>query len=131
MKRFKNFKELSESGIEPKLYQYYEKLLFKEELTRDFLETFGGDILLVENEEDVDRIPNYTPDNSTIKDPIMLGWQSLNKNPCLIDIAKLIEDTEYYLFFLVTNNAGGDSYLVHKSLVEKSEGLLKTIELSA
>lgn len=80
-----------------------------------FDEYIGGDVFIVETEEDLLSIKTYDleNDNATVMNTVT-SW----------DVCNFIEgdngEYTYALFVMITNNSGGDSFYVPKSLFGKA-----------
>jgi hypothetical protein len=92
-------------------------------LGTDFQGEFGGGFYLVETYEDLKQIISLVYDTSNNR------FRDITEMPTVFDVCEYI-DYEYIQILLCTNNAGGDTYLVHKHFTEKCPNIEKSIELT-
>lgn len=127
MKQFKNISELLTA---PESIYKYHKQVFRQiaeetgESVEDVMKepfeyVLGGDIFLVERFDDLCYI-------QTTKVDINGKWMTLLQTSDAFDACEWIGD--YVYIFYATNNAGGPSFWVPKSIVEESGFLRDSIE---
>jgi hypothetical protein len=129
MKIFKNMEELREGPeviykdcesvlkqISKDIDEPYE-VLYKE----PFENTFGGDVFLLESFKDQGEI------QTTVENPETGQWRSLLETSSAFDICEW-KGEDYLLVWYATNNAGGPSFWVPKSIVEESGFLRDSID---
>jgi hypothetical protein len=80
-------------------------LVFNPELRGAFEEVFGGDIFLVEKQEDLLAIPIASMDESLME---------------ASDVFDIFKETEsYFMILLITNNTGGPTFFVPKKFANE------------
>lgn len=88
----------------------------------NFIEAFGGDFFLVENEVDLEEIPSTVLVNGK--------YSNLKVSACAYDVFEMI-DENYAQVLLCTNNGGGTTYLIPKDIIENHKTVKESLELTA
>lgn len=90
----------------------------------DFDSDLGGRFYLVESEDDLSEICLASYDET------MLKYHTLADHAGAFDMCEYTECGEFVQVLLCTNNAGGNVYLIPKTIAEQSANVLKSIELT-
>lgn len=127
MKQYKNMTELM--SADEAIYTYYKDVLkqiekeigepFEQLFKESFENSLGGDVFIIERFDDLCHI-------QTNKEDINGKWMTLLQTADSFDVCEWIGD--YVYIFYATNNAGGPSFWVPKSIVEESGFLRDSIE---
>lgn len=91
-----------------------------------FIDIFGGYFYLVETLEDLNEIPVLAIEPGSGS----LGKSSLALMPSIFDSCEFLDNNEFLHILNCTNNAGGNTYLIPKAIVEQSFNVRKSIELT-
>lgn len=90
-------------------------VVFLEEALAFDLNEFGGLVYILENLEDLDKVPT-------------LSGAPLSEQESEFDIVEFVgKNKEFVMLFLATNNGGGATYYVPRALYETSPTLMKSI----
>jgi len=76
----------------------------------DFLSILGGYVYIIEREEEISEIPALSIKPDFVECDLL-------KEDCILDIAEKLEN--FFLICLITNNAGGNTYLIPASMTNK------------
>lgn len=95
-----------------------------ENTTESFDVYFGGGFYLVESLEDLKQIETMMPQ------PEQNRYLSLADNAAVFDVCEWTSSGKFVNVSLITNNSGGNTYLIPKSIAEQSPNVLTSIQLS-
>jgi hypothetical protein len=87
------------------LFNYFNKLINEDSLQETFGYLFGGNLFIIESPEELRNIK---------------GVQNFSVDEAVddYDVAEWTDEGNFAIFALITNNSGGNSYAVPKSIVE-------------
>jgi len=86
----------------------------------------GGNVYVVESFLDIKQIPTSIPNAGSAD-----GWATLFEASDAFDICEWVLDGKYVQLTQITNNSGGDTWLIPAHAAELVPTLLQSIELSA
>jgi hypothetical protein len=89
----------------------------------DFQGEFGGGFYLLETYSDLKQITSAVCDESNNR------YKDITQIATVFDVCEYVDET-YIQILLCTNNAGGDTYLVHKKFIPFCPNIEKSIELT-
>lgn len=118
----RNIVQLTQNSPSKILTEKVQKFCKDLELSgEDFLNDFGGFFYLVETEEDLKEIPTTVIINDK--------YSNLKDSASAFDIFERLDDNFYHVL-MVTNNSGGNTYIVPISIVENNPNALKSRDLT-
>jgi len=93
-----------------------------EDDAQEFVVYFGGDIFLVENEQDLKEI-DLPYDGSNVD-------RNITEGAAVFDIAEWILGGMYAQLMLITNNGGGNTYVIPRVVAGKSENVIESMKMT-
>lgn len=95
-------------------------------LSGNFELDFGGDVYLVETLEDLDSI--YT----LVEDPVDDSrWLNIREAASTFDQAAYLHGREWAMLWMATNNNGGSSYFIPRTIVDQCPHIEESMRLSS
>lgn len=96
----------------------------------NFENYFGGNFYLVETVEDLDQI--ITSEESSLPTPVegSGGWASIREKPCTFEWMHYLPSKDFIMIFNVTNNNGGPTYYVPRSVFEQCQNVEDSLIMS-
>jgi hypothetical protein len=88
---------------------------------QDFSADFGGVFFLVEDHDDLDKISTATFDEQLNR------YRTLLETGDEFDVCEYTKDGLFVQVLLITNNAGGHTYLIPKEIAQNSPTVLESI----
>jgi len=123
MKVYKDFEELKEAP--ETIYNYFRNLEDSKELTKvPFMEWYGGDVHLIENEIDLIEIP------TTVEAVGENRWKSITEVPDSYDSCRWLPDKTYVEIFMGTTDAGGPTFFIPAEIAKQEPNVLESIKMS-
>jgi len=124
MQIYRNFGELKNAPKE--IYNYFLEMESYEPPIdeRDFMEYYGGNVIIIEELNDLTEIP------TTVEAVGENRWKNITEVPDSFDACRWISDGTYVEIYMATTDAGGASYFVPRAIALQVPNILKSIELS-
>jgi hypothetical protein len=125
MKEYKNYEELKEAPEE-----VFNHMALMEDHPDspppnvNFEEWWGGNIYLLESEEELDNI------STTITTDDDSRWKTIRETADSFDDCRLLRSGNYVVIFTATTDAGGPTYFIPKVIVDKCPHVMESVKLS-
>ena len=113
MKKFEKFEELT--ILADCLQGYFKTILGdvdEEDMSENIADVLGGDVFLCETTDDLLKVEGVRHGGDGF------NYQNIIDGIPGFDVGEYLGDKEFAVLALMTNNAGGDSYIIPKELFQ-------------